>query len=72
MLAGWDPNHCLDHGKASPGHTVCRSDRPVGGDDGSSTAMGASKLQADLPWPGPWRGQVAPGGPARVHPSPTV
>lgn len=47
---------------ALPGHTVSCSHYPVGGDNSSSTAMGACDLQADLPRPGPQRGRFASSG----------
>lgn len=56
----------------SPGHTLSGGDYPVGGDDGSSTAVRAGNLEADLPRPGPQGGQLSCRCPAGVHPASSV
>ncbi|KAG7226116.1 hypothetical protein INR49_018727 [Caranx melampygus] len=44
----------------------------LGGDDGSSTAVGTCYLKAGLPRPGTEGGLLAPSSPAGVDPSATV
>lgn len=56
----------------SPGHTLSGGDYPVGGDDGSSTAVRAGNLEADLPGHSPKGGQLSCRSLAGVHPASTI